>query len=69
MKRDTKIRALSRLIERDAAPLAELVRTGDPMATRLAFDLARKVRRGATVPTDADGIPLHLPDADPLTIV
>ena len=52
----------------DAAPLAELVRTGDPMATRLALDLARKVKRGATVPTDADGIALHLPEADPFTI-
>jgi hypothetical protein len=30
----------------DAAPLAELVRTGDALATRLAFDLARRVRRG-----------------------
>lgn len=32
----------------DSAPLAELVRTGDPLATRLAFDLARRVRRDAT---------------------
>jgi hypothetical protein len=31
----------------DAAPLADLVRTGDPLATRLALDLARKVRREA----------------------
>jgi hypothetical protein len=31
----------------DAAALADLVRTGDPLATRLAFDLARKVRREA----------------------
>jgi len=31
----------------DEAPLADLVRTGDQMATRLAFDLARKVRREA----------------------
>lgn len=31
----------------DEAPLADLVRTGDPLATRLAFDLARKVRREA----------------------
>jgi hypothetical protein len=30
----------------DAAPLADLVRTGDALATRLAFDLARRVRRG-----------------------
>jgi hypothetical protein len=52
----------------DAAPLADLVKTGDLMATRLALDLARKVKRGATVPTDADGIALHLPEADPLTI-
>ena len=32
----------------DTAPLADLVRTGDPMATRLALDLARKVTREAT---------------------
>lgn len=31
----------------DSAALADLVRTGDPLATRLAFDLARKVRREA----------------------
>ena len=31
----------------DSAPLADLVRTGDTLATRLAFDLARKVRREA----------------------
>lgn len=29
----------------DEAPLADLVRTGDPLATKLAFALARKVRR------------------------
>ncbi len=52
----------------DAAPLADLARTGDAMATRLALDLARKVKRAATVPIDADGIPLHLPEADPFTI-
>jgi hypothetical protein len=31
----------------DNAPLADLVRTGDPLATRLALELARKVRREA----------------------
>jgi hypothetical protein len=31
----------------DSSPLADLVRTGDPLATRLAFALARKVRREA----------------------
>lgn len=29
----------------DSAPLAELVRTGDPLATQLAFNLARRLRR------------------------
>lgn len=29
----------------DSAPLAALVATGDPLATRLAFDLARRLRR------------------------
>lgn len=32
----------------DEAPLADLVRTGDPLATRLALDLARKLRREKT---------------------
>ena len=33
----------------DSATLADLVRTGDPAATRLALDLARRVRRAAAV--------------------
>ncbi len=33
----------------DEAPLSELVQTGNPLATKLAFELARKVRRESAV--------------------